>query len=117
MPYFASSVFYLSGTLLPNQATGYASQHKSVPVPSQDKLGGLCFRKGIWHNMGGMGAPLVSVGVASTRTVGACASVIFPGGVMGVGAPLVQMGWRPPGLSVLLPPLSSPAPQKSRRFS
>ena len=23
------------------QATGYASQHKSVPVPSQDKLGGL----------------------------------------------------------------------------
>ena len=24
-----------------NQAIEYASQHKSVPVPSQDKLGGL----------------------------------------------------------------------------
>jgi len=28
-----------------------------------------------------------------------------------MGAPLVRMGWRPPGLSVPLPPLSSPAPQ------
>ena len=36
---------------------------------------------------------------------------------MGMRAPLVQMGWHPPGLSVPLPPLSSPAPQKSRRFS
>ena len=26
---------------LDNQATGYASQHYSVPVPSKDKLGGL----------------------------------------------------------------------------
>jgi len=26
---------------LPNQATGYTSQYKSVPVRSQDKLGGL----------------------------------------------------------------------------
>jgi len=30
--------------------------------------------------------------------------------VVGVGAPLVLLGWRPPGLSVPLPPLSSPAP-------
>jgi len=65
-----------------------------------------------------VGAPLVSVGMASTGTVSASASIIFPGaGVMGVGAPLVQMGWRPARLSVPLPPLSSPAPQKSRRFS
>jgi len=35
-----------------NQSTGYASQHKSVPVPSQDKLGGLSGRKGIRCNMG-----------------------------------------------------------------
>ena len=35
---------------------------------------------------------------------------------MAVGAPLVRMGWRPPGLSVPLPPLSSPTPQKSRRM-
>ena len=33
-------------------ATGYANQHKSVSVPSQDKLGGLRGRKGIRHNMG-----------------------------------------------------------------
>jgi len=65
----------------------------------------------------GVGAPLVSVGVASTGAVSASASIIFVGGVMGVGAPLVRMGWHPPGLSVPLPPLSSPAPQKSRRFS
>ena len=65
----------------------------------------------------GVGAPLVSVGVASTGTVGASASIIFPRGVMGVGAPLVWVGWRPPRLSVPLPPLSSLAPQKSRRFS
>jgi len=32
------------------------------------------------------------------------------GGVVGVRAPLVLLGWRPPGLSVPLPPLSSPAP-------
>jgi len=68
-----------------NQATGYASQHKSVPVPIQDKLGGLHGRKGIWRNMGGLGvgAPLVSVGVASTRTVSASASIIFLGGLWG----------------------------------
>jgi len=35
---------------------------------------------------------------------------------MGVGAPLVRMGWRPPGLSVPLPPLSSPAPQNPENF-
>jgi len=107
MPYFASSVFYLSGTFLPNQATGYASQHKSVPVPSQDKLGGLRFRKGIWRNMGdggtvsfgwsgvhqdcrclclrylpwggyGGGCAVSSDGMAPTRTVGSSASIIFP---------------------------------------
>jgi len=33
-----------------------------------------------------------------------------PWGVVGVAAPLVRLGWRPPGLSVPLPPLSSPAP-------
>jgi len=32
------------------------------------------------------------------------------GVVVGVGAPLVRLGWRPPGLSVFLPLLSSPAP-------
>jgi len=30
-----------------------------------------------------------------------------PWGVVGVGAPLVQFGWHPPGLSVPLPPLST----------
>jgi len=44
----------------------------------------------IWGGLG-VGAPLVLVGVASTGTVGASASIIFPGGrVMGVGAPF---GW------------------------
>jgi len=33
-----------------------------------------------------------------------------PWGIVGVGAPLVWLGSRPPGLSVPLPPLSSPAP-------
>jgi len=33
-----------------------------------------------------------------------------PGGVVGVGAPLVRMGLRLPELSVPLPPLSFPAP-------
>jgi len=33
-----------------------------------------------------------------------------PWGVVAVGAPLVRLGWRPPRLSVPLPPLSSPAP-------
>jgi len=31
-------------------------------------------------------------------------------GVVGVGAPLVRLGWRRPVLSVPLPPLSFPAP-------
>jgi len=31
-------------------------------------------------------------------------------GVVRIGAPLVRLGRRPPGLSVPLPPLSSPAP-------
>jgi len=39
------------------------------------------------------------------------------GGIMGMGAPLLRMEWHPHGLLVPLPPLSSPAPQKSRRFS
>jgi len=29
------------GVVRSNQATGYAIQHDSVPVPSQDELGGL----------------------------------------------------------------------------
>ena len=33
-----------------------------------------------------------------------------------MGLPLVWLGWRPPGLSVPLPPFSSSAPQKSRRM-
>jgi len=36
--------------------------------------------------------------------------------VIGGGAPLVRMGWRPPGLSVPLPRLSSPAPQNPENF-
>jgi len=70
-----------------NHATRYASQHKSVPVPNQDKLGGLCGRKGIRRNMGGLGvgARLVSVGVAFTGTVGASASIIFLGELWGWG--------------------------------
>jgi len=38
------------------------------------------------------------------------------GGVAGVGASLVWMGWRPLGLPVPLPPLPPQAPQKSRRM-
>ena len=34
---------------------------------------------------------------------------------MGVETPLVRKGWRPPGLSVPLPPLSSPAPQNPEK--
>ena len=37
-------------------------------------------------------------------------------GVVEVGALLVWLGWRPPGLSVPLPPLSSPAPQNPEDF-
>jgi len=36
--------------------------------------------------------------------------------VVGVGASLVRMGWRPLGLPEPLLPLSPPAPQKSRRM-
>jgi len=82
-------VVKMVSALISNQATRYASQHKSVSVPSQDKLGGLRQE-----------GPLVK-----------------NGGIIEVGAPLVRMGWRPPGLSVPLHALSSPAPQKSRRFS
>ena len=53
---------------------GYAAGRASGVI-----LGGL-----------GMAAPLVSVGVASARTVGASDSIIFLGEVMGVGAPLVR---------------------------
>jgi len=63
-----------------NQATGHATEYDSVPVPSQDKLGGL---QQEWHlaiKMGGYGGvgAVISDGVASTRTVGASASIIFP---------------------------------------
>jgi len=60
-----------------------------MPVPSQDKLGGLQQE----------GHPAIK-----------------NGRVMGVGAPLVRMGWRPPRLSVPLPPLSSPAAQNPEDF-
>ena len=36
---------------------------------------------------------------------------------MGVGLPLVRLGWRPPGLSVPRPPFSSSAPQNPEDFS
>ena len=78
-----NGIFYIAGV---NHATRYASQHKSVPVPNQDKLGGLCGRKGIRRNMRG---------------------------VWGSGYRQFRLEWHPPGLSVPLPPLSSPAPQKS----
>ena len=64
---------------LGNQATGHASQHYSVPVPSRGKLGGLR-QKGQW-------------GMTEL-----------------VRAPIVRMGWRPDGLSVHMPRLSSRAP-------
>ena len=35
---------------------------------------------------------------------------------IGVGLPLVRLGWRPPGLSVPLPPFSSSAPQNPEDF-
>ena len=34
-----------------------------------------------------------------------------------MGLPLVRLGWRPPGLSVPLPPFSSSAPQNPEDFS
>ena len=58
---------------------GYASQHYSVPVPSQDKLGGL-WQKGHlawkWRDDGGGGTDSPD-GVASRRIVGASASTVF----------------------------------------
>ena len=48
--------------------------------------------------------------------VGRASGLQKTGGFVAVGAPLVRMVWRPPGLSVPLPPLSSPTPQKSRRM-
>ena len=42
---------------------------------------------------------------------------LFIGEIMGVGLPLVRLGWRPPGLSVPLPPFSSSAPQNPEDFS
>ena len=58
---------------------GYASQHYSVPVPSQDKWGRL-WQKGHlaqkWGNDGGGGTDSPD-GAASRRTVHASASVIF----------------------------------------
>jgi len=36
-----SNILTRSANESSNQATGYASQHIPVPVPSQDKLGGL----------------------------------------------------------------------------
>jgi len=51
-----------------------------VPVPSQDKLGGLQ-QKGIWRKNGGGdggGSLISSDGVAPIQIVGVSASVIFP---------------------------------------
>ena len=61
---------------------GYANQDYSVPVPSQDKLGGL-WQKSIRHKNGG---------------------------IQDVEAPIVRMGWRPDRSSVRLPLLSFHAP-------
>jgi len=63
-----------------NQATGYAIQHDSVPVPSQDKLGGLRQEGHLAIKMGGLWwwGRRSLVGVASTWTVGASAFIIFP---------------------------------------
>ena len=44
-------------------------------------------------------------------------SFSFAGEVMGVGLPLVRLGWCPPGLSVPLPPFSFSAPQNPEDFS
>ena len=57
-----------------SQATGYASKHHLVPVPSQDRWEG-CSRKGIRHENGGM----MEVGHRqSRRIVGASASAVLP---------------------------------------
>jgi len=70
----------------------------------------------IWGGGLRVGAPLVLVGVASTGTVGASASIIFPGGRQWGGGAVSSDGMAPPGLSVPLPPLSSPAPQNPETF-
>ena len=62
---------------LGNQATGHASQHYSVPVPSRGKLGGLR-QKGQWRDDGAGEGTHSPDGVASRRIVGTYASVIFP---------------------------------------
>jgi len=64
----------LSGKPSGNQAIGHATQHDSVPIPSQDKLGGLrqeghlAIKNGEGYRGGGA---VSSDGVASIRTVGA----------------------------------------------
>ena len=60
-----------------NQATGYASQHYSVPVPSRDKLGGFwqtAFSVK-WGDDGGRSTESLG-GVASRQIVSVSASVI-----------------------------------------
>ena len=62
-----------------NQATRYASQHSSAPVPSYDKLGELWQKGHSSYKLGNDGGSTNSPdGVASTRIVGASASFIFP---------------------------------------
>jgi len=65
---------------LPCRGTAYAKRHYLVPVPSRDKLGGGCGRKGNGRKKvrGGDGAVGTDSpgGVAYRRIVGASASVI-----------------------------------------
>ena len=65
-----------------NQATRYASLHYSVPVPSQDKLGGLWQKSHLAKNRRWWRwVPDSLDGLASRRIVGASAFVIFPGSI------------------------------------
>ena len=72
-----------------NQASRYAIQHTWCLFQARINWEG-CGRKGIWRKIGGM---------------------------MEVGALLVWMGWRPAGLSVHLPLLSSARLIKSRMMT
>ena len=77
---FINNIYLL--TYLLHQATGYASWHYSVPVPSQEKLGKGCGKQGIRHiqnggNDGGVGTDSLH-GVAFRHIVGASASFPAP---------------------------------------
>ena len=72
--------FFLSNSHSFNQATGYESGHKSLAIPSQDKLGGLQQEGHSAKKLGdgGGGGTVSSDEVASTQTVGASTSIIVP---------------------------------------